>query len=447
MKDKMLAYLKRKSKVLAVMVVLLMIAFVYSIIGTDKAGEKRDILKYKLSLIDEKASNLNSVPFSTPIMTYRDNIYVCYINDSLDVIVAKKDSGSDSWVKNKIHSKNTNDAHNICSIGIDKAGYIHVSFDMHAQPLRYLRSEIPEDISSFEIIDKMTGVQEDLVSYPHFYHSPSGELWFLYRNSIKENNGDDICLKKYDIGEKNWIDEFCPLIDGINNDPPFTPYEYSLRWDSSGNMHLFWNPRSISNTVMNFNVYYAKYSSGTGNWEKANAEKIDVPMKLNGDLADGVSPDQGLANQNSNAIDSLDRPHVAYIKDVSKDVSEIFHAYFDGQRWKVRQATSLGLKKKGRLWSLGRPQIIITPEDDLYIFFTDSGNSRAKNFALPPSNLYFTKSSDFGESWTEPQLLDIPKSGEFVYDYRYFVETGTARFFYQTTYSASSPLYVLDIYL
>lgn len=402
--------------------------------------------KTNLILIDHNSSYLNSVPFSTPIATYKGNIYVSYVNDKLEVVVAKSPDHGKTWSKNIIHTGSWNDAHNISSLGIDSQGFIHVAYDMHDNPLKYAVSKKPEDITSFQFLHKMTGQQEEVVTYPHFYLSPSNDLWFLYREVGQ--NGGNLCLKKYNSEKQIWKDEFCPLIQGMEQNPPTYPYECNLTWDHLGNMHFFWNHRLISGGgKMNFRVSYAKYNEALNRWEKASGDQISFPITPeSGDVADDVPINSGLSNTNSDAIDSLNRPHVVYLKDVSQDqdISEVFHTYFNGKKWVVNQVTHLHIKKNGRLWSLGRPQIIITL-DRIYVFFTDSGCSIEENYAQPPANIFVVKSSDFGNTWTNPKRLSLPKTGEFTYDHDYFRKTGIARFFYQTTYSPTSPLYILEI--
>jgi len=55
-------------------------------------------------------------------------------------------------------------------LGIDKAGYIHVSGNMHAMPMVYFRSRKPYDIGSMEPVHKMTGREESRVTYPNFFN-------------------------------------------------------------------------------------------------------------------------------------------------------------------------------------------------------------------------------------------------------------------------------------
>jgi len=397
-----------------------------------------------LILIDSQASYLNPVPFSTPITNYNNNIYTCYINASMETIVAKSTDNGVTWTTTTIATGTADDAHNICSIGIDDDGYIHVAYDMHCSALKYKVSVNPEDISEFRA-GTMTGTAENSVTYPQFYKSPTGELYFLYRNGYSTNG--DLYIKKYATSTQTWSDFAAPLLQGSTVTPTNNAYWDTLVWDSQGDMHLSWVIRESGGTL-NYNILYAKYDTSDGQWEKTDGTPYTLPItatsspgvEVVAEIPDGT----GLSNQNSLYVDSLDRPHIAYLKDAADGLTEVWHTYYNGTSWVTTQVTDLNPTATAAVWDLSRPMILIDSDDTIYIFFADAGASTASNYASPAGTFYWTKSTDYGATWTSPTTVDVPLGDEFVYDHLYFRDTGNIRFFYQETTNPSSPLYILE---
>jgi len=72
--------------------------------------------------------------------------------------VASGSIGSSKWQKTTLPNKLHWDSHNYVAMTVDKPGYIHVSGNMHVNPLVYFRSENPNDISSMLEINEITGM-------------------------------------------------------------------------------------------------------------------------------------------------------------------------------------------------------------------------------------------------------------------------------------------------
>lgn len=61
------------------------------------------------------------------------------------------------------------DSHNYLTMAVDSENYLHLSGNMHVDPLIYFRSHIPLDINSLECIPAMTGERESRATYPLFF--------------------------------------------------------------------------------------------------------------------------------------------------------------------------------------------------------------------------------------------------------------------------------------
>jgi peptidoglycan hydrolase-like protein with peptidoglycan-binding domain len=396
-----------------------------------------------LQLVDTNTTSQNAVIYATPIATYNGNIYACYRDADFDNVIAKSIDGGTTWTTTVIAAGSTNDAHNTCSLGIDENGYIHVSYDHHAVPLKYRVSDNPEDISAFSA-GTMTGTAETAVTYPRFYRSPAGVLYFIYRDGA---SGDgNLHLRTYDADTETWTDTAAPFIDGAAASPAVNPYENNLVWDSAGDIHLTWGWRETPAAATNHNLLYAKYDTSDAQWEKTDGTAYILPIdKAQAEVAATIAQSSGYANTNSNWVDSLNHPHAAYIKNATDGRTEVFHTTWNGTAWLTTQVTDLN-PSTVTTWNLGRPQILIGEDDTIYIFFTDSRTANQTDFTLPASNaFYWTKSTDYGANWTSPvEITEFPKGGEFVPDYDYFRTSGDFRFLYQEIAGTAPAIYVLD---
>src|SRR5690606_7813664 len=106
---------------------------------------------------------------------------------------------------------NISDAHNSISMAIDGDGYLHVAWDHHNTPLRYAQSREPLALELGEE-RMMTGVEEDMVTYPEFYALPGGNLLFFYRSG--GSGRGNMVVSTYDVSRKQWKLLHRNLIDG-----------------------------------------------------------------------------------------------------------------------------------------------------------------------------------------------------------------------------------------
>ena len=83
------------------------------------------------------------------------------------------------------------DSHNFVTLGIDKEGFIHLSGNMHVNPITYFKSTKPNDITTLQQEMIMVGPNEKRCTYPHFMLTKEGELLFHYRDGAS-GNGNEI---------------------------------------------------------------------------------------------------------------------------------------------------------------------------------------------------------------------------------------------------------------
>ena len=87
-------------------------------------------------------NSLNTVVFrKNSLVTFADTQFIAYYDNERYVVLGKRKLGSNQWqLKRTPYQGNTADAHNTISLMVDGAGYLHLSWDHHNNPLRYCKS-------------------------------------------------------------------------------------------------------------------------------------------------------------------------------------------------------------------------------------------------------------------------------------------------------------------
>lgn len=83
-------------------------------------------------------NSVNAVVFrKNSLVTQGDTQYVAYYDAERYLVLGKRVLGSTQWTTRRTPWQgNAADAHNAISIMVDGAGYLHVSWDHHNNPLR-----------------------------------------------------------------------------------------------------------------------------------------------------------------------------------------------------------------------------------------------------------------------------------------------------------------------
>jgi BNR repeat-containing family member len=309
------------------------------------------------------------------------------------------------------------DAHNGISIGCDHDGYLHLSHNQHGSKLSYLQSARPYDISSWSSPRAMSGVWEDMVTYPYFLSPAAADqpLLFLYRSGVAVSG--DVHLKLLDSKSRRWRDLPAPVLAGSQLTPWASgPYFNHPAVDRFGKLHLFFTwrtrPSGIEGRVNNHNIDYACSSDWGLSWEASNGEPIPLPITpVNSETLLGTPPGSGLMNQCGAAADSFGRPFVTFYMGGASGVS-VFLMWHDGLRWRERVLADVheGFELKGRgtlRLPISRPDLVMDRLDRAWIIYRQSAVrnrmiavrldgpdydvARAETFLLHSGNLGFTE--------------------------------------------------------
>jgi len=348
------------------------------------------------------------------IVTAGNYQYLAFFVDAHRLRIIKRDIKS-SAAKPEIFEipgvYDVSDTHNTISIGIDRLGYIHLSYAQHGSKLNYRRSKRPLSITEWTDEIAMTGLREKQVTYPAFImprtNSPkltANDILFIYRDG-RSGNGD-ICIKKYNSDSLQWQDiEPCIIVGSEQSPWSSNPYLNHVAIDSSDTIHFsyVWRTHFLGEKKIlnNIGIDYAASGDWGETWQTSLGREYRLPItQVNSETIYAVSPGNNLINQTSSAIDSKDHPHIVYYANDDNGIPQYQHVWFNGKKW---QHSYLSLRTQSFLLHgsgsldipISRPEILIDKKDRVYLIYRGdlSQQKMAVTRFLPPNYDLETSSS------------------------------------------------------
>jgi len=345
----------------------------------------------KISTIGNGWANnsVNAVIFrKNSLVTFKEIQYAAYYDNDQFMVLAKRKSGTDSWQTERTPYKaDATDAHKDICIMVDGAGYLHVAWGHHNQPLNYAISTSPGSLS---LLDKksMTSIKERRVSYPEFYKMPQGDLLFVYRDGASGNG--DMVLKRYIMAESKWVD----VQDGLINGEGKRNAYWQMAIDIHGTIHLSWVWRESPDVASNHDMCYARSTDGGLTWEKSTGQKYTLPItSATAEYACTIPQKSELINQTSMFADDDGHPYIAtYWREAGETVPQYHLIYNRAGKW---ETSNLGFRKTVFSLSgagtksipISRPQIIAWHQNKnraVAIIFRDAERGNKVSMAVNP---------------------------------------------------------------
>jgi hypothetical protein len=294
----------------------------------------------------------SAVPVGFCLLTHGDKQYVAYYNAERRTVVGMRTLTDAEFIRVVLPSESGDpprqskatstiqgwDSHNYLTMAVDETGHLHLSGNMHVDPLLYFRSEKPGDVRTMKQIKSMVGKNEDRCTYPKFMHLKNGELLYHYRDG-SSGKGNEI-YNIYDTRTRNWrrfLDT--PLIDGLNR---MNAYQRGPLLGPDGMYHLLWMWRDTSDAATNHDISYAR-SRDMRNWENAAGQALELPITINskGTIIDPVPAGGGIINTiHRLGFDSGNRVVVSYHKHDGNGNTQAYAARYEKNSWNIRQISS-----------------------------------------------------------------------------------------------------------
>lgn len=229
------------------------------------------------------------------------------------------------------------DSHNYIALTADDDGYLHLSADMHVSPLKYFRTTKPWDASTFERIDKMTGLDETHCTYPKFLRGATNQLLFTYRSG--HSGGGNQIYNVYDLKTKTWqpfLD--APLTDGLGTNNAY--FNGPIR-GTNGWYHLAWVWRNTPDAATDHDLTYAR-SRDLQHWETSDGKPLTLPIRLdNCEIIDPVPEHDGLSNADIRiGFDAQGRVTISYLKNDANGNTQPFIARLENGHWVLHQVAN-----------------------------------------------------------------------------------------------------------
>lgn len=270
--------------------------------------------------------------------------YVAYYDQGRRMTVASRRLDSGQWTFVPVPEKAGGtsavtgwDSHNYIAMAVDAAGRLHLSGNMHCQPLLYARTATPGDLSTLERIDRMLPDREARVTYPRFIQGAGRTLVFAYRDGGSGNGAD--LYNAYDPELQAWrrlLDR--PLFDGRGK---MNAYSVGPVLDSAGMYHAAWVWRDSPDASTNHDVSYAR-SRDLVHWEDSSGRPLALPItQANGEVVDPVPAKGGTINNLTKiGFDTKGRLVVSYIKYDANGKTQAYAARRAATGWDVVQVSA-----------------------------------------------------------------------------------------------------------
>lgn len=367
------------------------------------------------------ATSVNTAIFRTnSVVTHGDTQYAAFYDPEGFVTLAKRAVGSDDWtVRHTAYRGNARDGHNVISIGVDRDGYLHVSFDHHGHPLHYARSVAPGSLS-LGPLEPMTGDKEADVTYPEFYSLPDGTMLFVYRSGF--SGGGNMVMNTYDPDTRQWTRLHDVLLDGEGDRNAY----WQLCLGDDGVMHLSWVWRETWMVETNHDLCYARSRDNGATWERSDGTPYALPITMaTAEVAWPVPQKSELINQTSMAANRQGRPMIAtYWRDQNDSVPQFRLVEHDGTGWRMstvgRRTQPFSLSGGGtKMIPISRPRLVADGDEVFYIFRDEERGSRVSVAHRAAADSPWTVEDVTGYSvgaweptldpvaWTRDKRLDI----------------------------------------
>ncbi len=280
-------------------------------------------------------------PVGFDLLTHGNVQFIAFYNAERKMTVGMRKIDEETWTfahpkgiwlenRDRQSSEIGWDSHNSLTMAIDDDGHIHLSGNMHVDPLIYFRTTRPLDVTSFERIDFMVGKNEDRCTYPVFMRGPNNELIFRYRDG-SSGNGVDF-YNMYDIQARTWHRmHSTPLLDGLDR---MNAYARMPEKGPDGNYHMVWIWRDTPDCATNHSISYA-CSPDLMSWETGGGDTLTLPITIeSGATVDPVPPGGGLINMTQSlGFDDQKRVVISYHKHDENGYTQAYCARLENGKW------------------------------------------------------------------------------------------------------------------
>ena len=284
------------------------------------------------------------------LYTHKNRQYIAYYNATRNIVVGQRNLEDQKFDLQTLPATSREtasgtstvlgwDSHNYLTIGVDKNDFIHLSGNMHVNPITYFKSLKPNDIFTLEQEMFMIGADEKRCTYPKFMFTKEGELLFHYRIG-GSGNGNEI-YNSYSCETQKWYRMLdVPLTDGQGL---MNAYQSQPRIMKDNWYHVYWVWRDTPDCSTNHDLSYMK-SPDLKNWFDVFGQRITLPATLDQRtlIVDPIPPKGGIINLAAKlCLDENNKPVFVYHKyDLEGNLQLYAAAQLEGEKWSYTKITN-----------------------------------------------------------------------------------------------------------
>jgi len=398
-------------KMLVLLKLLLAALLLHTVAGCSADAKAASLSKI---LTDLPVSAAQKHVQQTPIDNRNGTVYVANIEPGSDgdqqginlhTIIRKGvvSGGNWQWSSTLIEDRTVHDEwHTAPALALDKAGFIHIAYNMHNFPWQYKVSARPDSIDAFEFRGQTLSLDElkafkyenkttfktmgsaaipgNQVTYPSFYKDNNKDLYVTYRFAAKpkkrfKSRAMSAGISRYNVASQAWTSigapldieagDFQPATDPEKENIPnsiasasgWTVYHPRLVFDSDNRMHVNWFWREgIAGSIISRPCYVK--SDDQIRFTDAAGTAADLPMQPLDCSNMGVASEQEFYSIGNTTINSAGEVHILLSP---KGQSRQIHQLVDGQ-WSVEKApkntSEIFFDTDDNLWAIGTGLVV-----------------------------------------------------------------------------------------
>jgi hypothetical protein len=347
------------------------------------------------------------------VISYGDYQYSAYWDADKVLVVTRRDLRDHQVQALRLEQHqltiNPNDRHRNIVLGISPGdGRLHLSWDHHANDLRYTKTRAgflthpPERMSptDFEPAQALTEDAPQRVTYPRFLNDNDGRLFFMYRSG-GSGNGRTV-VARYDSTTGKWTVSSGFLFGSEGTYAPWdssesrNAYLNEVLFDQNNRLHVSWTYRETAKSwASNHDLHYA-YSDDYGNtWMNNDGQQIADLAKNDAIVLDDpgivvreIPVYSWLMNNCAMVLDAKNQPHLVHYQlpgtfrpeklehsppDSIRAQLRFFHYWRDSDgSWHTNGPLELpeGL-------TITRPDLVMGPNDEVIITWASNRGFRS----------------------------------------------------------------------
>lgn len=306
-------------------------------------------------------NTVNTAVFRKNSLVSNDSLqFIAYYDNEGFLVLGKRRLNSLTWeTERTVYEGNAKDAHNIISIMVDGAGFLHVAWDHHNGRLRYARSAKPGSLLLGEE-QGMVNRDERAVTYPEFFRMPNGNLLFFYRDG--GSGSGNLVINSYDVKSGEWARLHTNLINGEGKRNAY----WQAYVDNKGTVHVSWVWRESPDVASNHDMAYACSKDGGVTWQNTGGTMYALPITAqSAEYAVRIPEKSELINQTGMSADEDGNPFIAtYWRNSGTDIPQYKIIYFANGQWNTRsldfRSSAFSLSGHGtKEIPISRPQLLV----------------------------------------------------------------------------------------